>query len=129
MLVEAMNGLEIGSLAEIDDILRRLWDEGHDPLRIMAGGTAIRHLLHLAQGMGSLIQVPGECLPRSNRRFVAITGYVHPATGATVPVGHFPPPRAFREGFPDRDMVAMNRMPIEWRKREEWIEFYAEGPG
>jgi hypothetical protein len=84
MLVEAVNGVEIGTLGEFDRILTQIWETGAQGLSIRMGGMAAFHFLELGEKAGNILKMPSQMartLPR-----LCFAGWVHPISGDVVPI-------------------------------------------
>jgi hypothetical protein len=92
MLVEAINGLEVNCLTQLDTILARLYCEGHQVEAMRMGADAIMHLTHLAEEADAIIQVKAR-YEGEQVVGVRVTGYKHVMTGEIVRIDPLPEDR------------------------------------
>lgn len=85
MLLEAMNGLEIATLTELDAVVQRLYSDRQTVSEMRMGVDAVVHFAHLAEAADAVVQVTsrhehGEVVG------LRVTGYVHPSTGEIIKI-------------------------------------------
>jgi hypothetical protein len=89
MLLEAMNGLEIGTLAEMDRILTRIWETGAQGLTIKMGTDAVVHFKHLGEEVGTVLRMPSLDSGAAIMG-VRLSAYVHPISGEPISIEALP---------------------------------------
>lgn len=94
MLVEAMDGLEIGTFSGLDGALDRVWETGAQGISIRMGAYVRTHFLNLADRADLLRRgwVPDDWWRCGIPPFAAIevdgllTGWSHPLSGMLIPI-------------------------------------------
>jgi len=107
MLVEAVNGLEIGTLCGLDALLTQVWETGAQGMSMRMGGAVVMHYMELFQAL-DILHVKVTPLPPGPAADVVIGEYLHPISCEIIPIRTL-------IGHPERLEIYARSMPEGWR--------------